>query len=311
MEARLIPGSTVASWSTLGLNADAEWSPLPLGVSVNGLLTLKWLSAEVDCAEVSSPVSDAGALWATLPPRPSSETCRAVFVVWSPGKLIASAFVPSVMTSPLAASELSSCSMASASALDIPVSEAAAAISSLPPTTSTLSLSVTAPAILCEIGLNSGAAPELTVDGSDPETVPLMSTAVSSPLVVKLDISAPSASDTAALSATATAVLNATMMASSAAAAATFLRMLAGSGAVSVGACTTGITVASVVVVDASVVVVEVSVVLVEASVVVVKASVVVVKASVVVVKASVVVGGSLSVVPPLPSLVNLKLAVV
>ena len=180
---------------------------------------------------------------------------------------------------------------------------------------------MTAPAILCEIGLNSGAAPELTVDGSDPETVPLMSTAVSSPLVVKLDISAPSASETAALSATATAVLNATMMASSSAAEVTFLRLLVVSVAVSVEVCATGSTEASVVVVEASVVVVEASVVVVKASVVVVQASVVVVETSVVVVKASVVVvkasvvvveaGGSLSCVPPWPSLANLKLAVV
>jgi hypothetical protein len=180
---------------------------------------------------------------------------------------------------------------------------------------------VTVSAILCEIGLNSGTAPELTVDESDPEAVPLMSTAVSSPLVVKLDISAPFASETAALSATATAVLSATMMASSSAAETTFLRLLVVSGAVGVGACASGITVASVVVVETSLVVVEASVVVAEMSVVVVEASVVVVDAPVVVVEASVVevpatgvtvasvvmvdVGGSVISVPPLPSLVR------
>src|SRR5262249_59805315 len=59
-----------AAWSTVGLNGEAEWSPLAL--------------AGVDCAEVALPVADTGASWAILPPRPSSETCQAVFVAWFP-----------------------------------------------------------------------------------------------------------------------------------------------------------------------------------------------------------------------------------
>src|SRR5262249_62105852 len=66
----LIPGSMVAWWVTFGLNGEAEWAPLAL--------------AGVDCAEVSSPVADTGESWAILPPRPSSETCQAVFVAWFP-----------------------------------------------------------------------------------------------------------------------------------------------------------------------------------------------------------------------------------
>jgi hypothetical protein len=201
------------------------------------------------------------------------------------------------------------------------------AICSLALTTSTVASSVRVPASLCEIGLTSGAAPVSTVNESDPGTVSVMSTAISFWLVAKLDVSPAAAPEAAALAATATAALRATMMASSAASAATFLRLLAGTGAVGVGACATGITVASVVVVETSVVVVEASVVVVEASVAVVKASVVVVETSVVVAEASVVevpatgvtvasvvmvdVGGSVISVPPLPSLVRLKFAVV
>src|SRR5262249_19696288 len=65
-----IPGSSSAGGSTVGLNGEAEWSPLAL--------------AGVDCAEVSLPVADTGESWAILPPRPSSETCQAVFVAWFP-----------------------------------------------------------------------------------------------------------------------------------------------------------------------------------------------------------------------------------
>src|SRR5215468_4413159 len=74
------------------------------------------------------------------------------------------------MRSALAASEASSCSVVSASALNI-VSETAPLISSLPSTTMIPSLSVTVSAILCQIGLKFRAAPERE---------PLMSTAVSS-----------------------------------------------------------------------------------------------------------------------------------
>jgi hypothetical protein len=74
---------------------------------------------------------------------------------------------------------------------------------------------VTVSAILCEIGLNFRAAPERE---------PLMSTAVSSALVVKLDFSPAPASDAAAaLAPTATATA-ATVVASLSAAA--FLRLL-------------------------------------------------------------------------------------
>src|SRR5262249_59846204 len=162
MEARLIPGSTVASWSRLGLNEDAVWSPR--GVAVNGLLTLTWLSAEVDCAEVSSPVSDTGALWAVLPPRPSSEACQAAFMAWCPGALTASALVPDVVTDASTASEPSSCS-AAVSTLTAPVSETAPA--GVPLMTPTAPLSVGAPATSSAIGLHPQAAPELTVDESD------------------------------------------------------------------------------------------------------------------------------------------------
>src|SRR5215831_8728421 len=97
------------------------------------------------------------------------------------------------MRSALAASEASSCSVVSASALNI-VSETAPLLSNLPSTTMMLSLSVTVSAILCQIGLNFRAAPERE---------PPMSTAVSSALV-KLDFSpAPAA---AALVPTATAI---------------------------------------------------------------------------------------------------------
>jgi hypothetical protein len=68
------------------------------------------------------------------------------------------------------------------------------------------------------------------MDEFDPETVPVMSTAVSFPLIVRLDILPLSGSATAVSSATATAtaVLSATMMPSSAAAAAelAFVRLL-------------------------------------------------------------------------------------
>jgi hypothetical protein len=70
---------------------------------------VKWLSGGVERAEVSPLVADTVESWAVLPPRPVSETCQAVFVVWSTGKLIASTFVPSVMTSALTASEPSTC----------------------------------------------------------------------------------------------------------------------------------------------------------------------------------------------------------
>jgi hypothetical protein len=79
------------------------------------------------------------------------------------------------------------------------------------------------PVVLCEMELDFGAAPESTLNESDPETVPVRSTAVSSPLVVKFEISAPFASETAALTAIATAVLNATMIASSSTAEMTLL----------------------------------------------------------------------------------------
>src|SRR5215470_8472962 len=92
------------------------------------------------------------------------------------------------MRSALAASEASSCSVISASALNI-VSETAPLLSSLPSTTMIFSFSVTVSAILCQIGLNFRAAPERE---------PLMSTAVSSALVVKLDFSPALASDAAA-----------------------------------------------------------------------------------------------------------------
>ena len=104
------------------------------------------------------------------------------------------------MRSALAASEASSCSVVSASTLNI-VSETAPLISSLPSTTMIPSLSVTVSAIPC----------------------PLMSTAVSFALVVKLDFSPAPASDAAAAAPTATATA-ATMVASLSAAA--FLRLL-------------------------------------------------------------------------------------
>ena len=210
------------------MNADAVWSPLLLGVAVNGLFTLKWVSAGADCAEVSSPASDADALWAVLPPWPSSAACQAVFVVGFPGTWLASALVPVVVTDASTAAEPLSCS-AAASVLNAPVYETAPA--GAPLMTWTVPLSVGVSAILCEIGLNPSAAPELTVDESDPETVPVMSTAVSFPLIVRLDVLPLSGPATAVSSATATAtaVLSATMMPSSAAAAAkvAFGRLLA------------------------------------------------------------------------------------
>src|SRR5262249_50957530 len=112
--------------------------------------------------------------------------------------------------------EASSCSVVSASTLNI-VSETAPLISSLPSTTMIPSLSVTVSAILCQIGLNFRAAPERE---------PLMSTAVSSALVVKLDFSPAPASDAAAAVApTATATATAATMVASLSAAA-FLRLL-------------------------------------------------------------------------------------
>src|SRR5262249_40489590 len=156
-------------------------------------------------AEVFSPVSDTGALWAVLPPRPSSEACQAAFVAWFPGTLIASAFVPSVVTSASTACEPSTCSVAPASVLNAPVSETVPAIFGLPLLASTPPLSVGAPAISCEIGLNPGAAPELTVNESDPEAALVMSTALPFPLIVRLDVLPLSGSATAVSSATATA----------------------------------------------------------------------------------------------------------
>src|SRR5262249_10066485 len=114
---------------------------------VNGLLTLMWLSAPVDCAEASSLVTDTGDSWAVLPPRPSSETCQGVFVVWSPGTLNASAFAPSVMTGALTASEPSTCGGPPASILNAPISETVSAVCGLPLLTSTGPLSVGAPAM--------------------------------------------------------------------------------------------------------------------------------------------------------------------
>src|SRR5262245_19815584 len=290
-------------------SAAGPWAPLGLlgsAVRVDGSdgSAPKWLSAAVDCAEGSSPVSDPGALWAVLLLRPSSEICQAVFMAWFPGELIASVFVPSVMTGALTASEPSSCS-AAASIFNAPASETVPA--GAPLMTSTVPLSLGVSAVLCETGLSFRAAPESTVSESDPETV-LVSTAVSFPLIAKLDVLSASAPEAAAaLTATATAVLNATMMASSAAAAAAFLRLLASSGVVGVGACTTGITGASVVGVETSVLVVDVLVVVFKESVAVVKTSVVVVEAP----EAVVDVGGSVISVPPLPSLWTVKFAVV
>src|SRR5262249_19109664 len=161
--------------------------------------------------------------------------------------------------------------------------ETVSAICSLALMASTVALSARVPAILSEIGLSFRAASELSVNESDPETVSVMSTAVSFWLIAKLDVSPVSAFEAAALTATATAALSATMMASSAVSAAMFLRLLPGAGAVNVGARASGITVASVVV-EVPVVVVETSVLVVDVLVVVLKESVVVVKTSVVVV---------------------------
>src|SRR5262249_42610564 len=102
----------------------------------------------------------------------------------------------------------------SASTLNI-VSETAPLISSLPSTTMIPSLSVTVSAIVCQIGLNFRAAPERE---------PLMSTAVSPALVVKLDFSPAPASDAAAALAPTAPAIAATMVASLSAAA--FLRLL-------------------------------------------------------------------------------------
>jgi len=164
---------------------------------------------------------------ATVVRRTTSRPCGVI-----PGKWIASAFVPSVMTTPLVASEPFNCSAAPAS----PVSETTSALCNLP-LTSIVALSERVTAIVSAVGLSLRSASELPVNESDPERV-LISTAVSLLLIAKPAISPASASEAAALTATATAVLSAAMMASSAAAraAVTFARMLAGCITVAEGA---------------------------------------------------------------------------
>src|SRR5215467_14397776 len=111
-----------AAWSTVGLNGEAEWSPLAL--------------AGVDCAEVSLPVADTGESWAILPPRPSSETCQAVFVAWfpAPASDAAAALAPTAtataatMVASIMVASLMVASLSAAAFLQLLINAAASAI---------------------------------------------------------------------------------------------------------------------------------------------------------------------------------------
>ena len=95
----------------------AEWSP-------------------VDCAEVSLPVADTGESWAILPPRPSSETCPAVFVAWfpAPASDAAAALAPiatataATMVASLLVASLSAAALSAAAFLRLLINAAASAI---------------------------------------------------------------------------------------------------------------------------------------------------------------------------------------
>src|SRR5262245_29595259 len=95
----------------------AEWSPLAL--------------AGVDCAEVSLPVADTGESWAILPPRPSSETCQAVFVAWfpAPASDAAAALAPTATaTAATMVASLMVASLSAAALLQLLINAAASAI---------------------------------------------------------------------------------------------------------------------------------------------------------------------------------------
>src|SRR5262249_30202625 len=104
--------------STVGLNGEAEWSPLALD--------------RVDCAEVSLPVADTGESWAILPPRPSSETCQAVFVAWFPAPASDAAAAPAPTATATAAALVASlpivASLSPVALLQLLINAAASAI---------------------------------------------------------------------------------------------------------------------------------------------------------------------------------------
>src|SRR5262245_4561856 len=107
-----------AAWSTVGLNGEAERSPLAL--------------AGVDCAEASLPFATPFRSWAILPPRPSSETCQAVFVAWfpAPASDAAAALAPTAtaIAATMVASSPSAASLSAAAFLQLLINAAASAI---------------------------------------------------------------------------------------------------------------------------------------------------------------------------------------